>query len=98
MEPRQSSGGVDNVASGQQRWWSCARKDIFPLEKLEFEGIQLNAPHNYDSILKSQYGTYLDLPKDIHTHFQHVDHALLNAPETEEALKALSRDYPGLHR
>lgn len=90
--------GVDNVASGQQRWWSCARKDIFPLEKLEFEGIQLNAPHNYDSILKSQYGTYLDLPKDIHTHFQHVDHALLNTPETEEALKALSHDYPGLHR
>ena len=66
-----------------------AQRGCFPLEKLEFEGVQLNAPHNCDSILQSQYGTYLELPKDINTHFQHIDHTLLNAPKTEEALKAL---------
>ena len=81
--------GIDNVDSGQQHWWSCAKGDVFPLEKLEFEGVQLNAPHNCDSILQSQYGTYLELPKDINTHFQHIDHTLLNAPKAEEALKTL---------
>lgn len=83
--------GTDNVDEGNQTWWSCEKKDIFPLERLEFEGMRLHAPHNYGAILHSHYGDYYELPSDIHTHFKHVDHTSLNALDTKEALEELIR-------
>lgn len=81
--------GTDNVDEGSQTWWSCEKKDIFPLKRLEFEGIQLYAPHDYGTILHSHYGDYYELPNDIHTHFQHVDHTSLNDLDTKKALEEL---------
>lgn len=38
------------------------RSDIYPLRKIGFEGILVNAPHDYDSYLKRIYGDYMKLP------------------------------------
>ena len=36
--------------------------DIFPLDKLEFEGALFPVPWNYDSCLRNIYGNYMELP------------------------------------
>ena len=46
-------------------------------------------PNNPDSFLTSRYGDYMELPKDIHSHFQHVNHDKLNSPETKEVFERL---------
>ena len=43
---------------------------IYPLKKIEFEGLMFNAPNNCDKILQSYYGDYMKLPaiKDRQVH------------------------------
>lgn len=36
--------------------------DVFPLKKVEFEGIQVNGPNNCDVVLSKEYGNYMELP------------------------------------
>jgi hypothetical protein len=36
--------------------------DIFPLRKINFEGIKFSAPNNPDAYLKILYGNYMELP------------------------------------
>ena len=38
------------------------RTDIFPLSKLEFDGFSIPVPHNWDKVLKKEYGDYMKLP------------------------------------
>ena len=47
--------------------------EIFPLKKIKFEGIEFDAPNNYDIYLKKMYYSYMDLPpkeKRIPDHYQ----------------------------
>lgn len=37
-------------------------EDVFPLIELKFENVTVKAPRNYDSVLKSFYGNYMELP------------------------------------
>lgn len=37
-------------------------EDFFEVERVEFEGIEINRVVNYDNILRQQYGEYLTLP------------------------------------
>jgi lipopolysaccharide cholinephosphotransferase len=37
-------------------------KDIFPLKKITFEGIEFNCPNNWDKFLTSIYGDYMRIP------------------------------------
>lgn len=80
---------LDNLDDGKQRWWAYGIDDIFPLRRVMFEGIECFIPNNPDSFLTSRYGDYLELPRDIHTHFQHVDHAELDTPEMKQAFNRL---------
>ena len=43
---------------------------IFPLTKVLFEGKHYNAPNNWDSFLRTLYGSYMELPpvEERHTH------------------------------
>lgn len=47
------------------------RKDILPVCKIKFEGLEFNAPHNPDAYLRKLYKNYMDLPtedkRDIHS-------------------------------
>ena len=38
------------------------KKEIFPLRKIKFEGVEFYAPNNYDIYLKKLYYSYMDLP------------------------------------
>lgn len=49
-------------------------EDVFPLKKYNFCGIEFLGPNNYDSILTSEYGDYMQLPseEDRHPHYSSV--------------------------
>ena len=42
---------------------------IFPLRRIQFEDIEVNAPNDFDTVLRFFYGEWLNLPDDMHTHF-----------------------------
>lgn len=42
--------------------------DIFPLKKIEFEGLLFNAPFDCDAYLTKLYGNYMKIPQNIETH------------------------------
>lgn len=45
------------------------KANIYPLQRVKFEGHEFNAPANYDGYLKDIYGdTYMSLPEKIKTH------------------------------
>lgn len=79
--------GVDNLTANGKSPRIHPIDDIFPLATIEFEGLAVYAPHNYQKVLFENYGDIYDLPKDIHTHYQHVsDDAMQQA---SSALKGL---------
>lgn len=41
---------------------------IFPLQRIEYEGVMVNAPHNIEALLGQKYGDILDLPANFETH------------------------------
>ena len=47
-------------------------KDIYPLKKINFEGIMVPAPNDCDHFLTLQYGNYMQLPKLDEVGSQHV--------------------------
>lgn len=51
------------------------KKDwIYPLKEMEFEGRMFYVPANYDSMLRAQYGNYMQIPpaNEITTHIRSV--------------------------
>ena len=80
---------IDNLDDDKQHQWSYSLSDLFPTQEMEFEGVKLEAPGNPDVFLQSRYGDILELPKDIHTHFEHVDHDELESGDTNEAMREL---------
>ncbi len=41
---------------------SFKQKDVFPLKKYVFEGVEVSGPKNPDGVLKSMYGDYMQVP------------------------------------
>lgn len=80
---------IDNLDDDKEHQWSYSLSDLFPTQEMEFEGVKLEAPGNPDVFLQSRYGDILELPKDIHTHFEHVDHDELESGDTNEAMREL---------
>ena len=60
---------------------------IFPTKKITYDGIKLSAPNKYDVYLRRLYGDYLEIPKDLVTHFQHIKRADLNTKAIQEFLE-----------
>ena len=88
-EARAIIWSIDNLDDGNQRQWSYSLDDLLPSQRMEFEGVRLEAPANPDVFLQSRYGDILELPKDIHTHFEHVDHDELESMNASEAMMRL---------
>jgi len=55
-------------------WHSNLRdlKDIFPLKRAKFEGVELNVPNNMDGYLKKIYGDYMLVPSEEKRRKPHV--------------------------
>lgn len=79
---------IDNLDDGKQRKMAFSKESIFPTVSLEFAGLSVPAPHDYDFILRCRYDDYLELPKDINSHFQHIDHDSLLDDETSASIAA----------
>lgn len=61
--------------------------EIFPFEKIKFEGKMYNAPHDTDRYLRSVFDNYYTLPNDIAVHYQHIQQGGANDQIIEEFLK-----------
>lgn len=53
---------------------NCPKEDIVPVTKILFENHYFNAPRNYCTVLKYQFGNYEELPNldNLHTHILSV--------------------------
>lgn len=80
---------IDNLDDGKQRQWVYPIEDLYPTQQIKFEGEQLKAPCNPDIFLWSCYGNIYDLPKDINTHFEHVNHDDLECGNANNAIRKL---------
>lgn len=78
----------DNITSVQKRQ-TYALADVFPTVALPFEAINLEAPANSDLHLRSAYGDYFELPKDIKSHFEHVSHDNIEFGDAYDSLAGL---------
>lgn len=42
--------------------------DLFPLKNMDYAGIEVKVPNNYDKILRIQYGDYMNTPNKLWSH------------------------------
>ena len=54
-------------------------EDIFPVQKAQFENIEINIPNNSDSVLKKEFGNYMSIPKDSYP--RHSNYGNINEDE-----------------
>lgn len=77
--------GLDNFPV---KWKRLFEKDmIFPTIPVVFEGLKVEAPNQYSKYLERQYGDIYKLPKDLVTHFHHIDQNNINIDVINEFLK-----------
>lgn len=92
--PRSDAKGVmygfDNLDDPFFSWISPIEY-IFPLQPVQFEGIECLAPKEFEALLASEYGDILELPNDINTHFKHVSPDELKENQLEKALEKIQR-------
>lgn len=71
--------GTDNYTYGVDTYFyndfSYNEKNLFPLQKLDFEGHKFLAPNNPDIILTELYGDYMQLPPESerYIHSTHIE-------------------------
>lgn len=71
--------GTDNYTYGVDTYFYndfiYSGKNLFPLQRIEFEGGKFLAPHNPDAILTELYGDYMKLPpiEDRYVHSTHIE-------------------------
>ena len=58
------AGGFDSDALIGCRYFFSS-KDIFPLQKVQYEQCEFFIPNNYNMILESQYKNFMEFPSDI---------------------------------
>ena len=80
---------IDNLDDGKQKQWVYPIADLFPTRTLSFECEELEGPNNPDIFLWSRYGNIYELPNDINSHFQHVNHNELDSGASNLAIKRL---------
>lgn len=82
---------LDNYRCDPNIQSNCAISDVFPLKRIKFEGLELNAPANAEEYLREKYGDFYSLPEDMlsHTHFV-LDEKL------KKILASIISDYSGM--
>ncbi|MBR0430860.1 LicD family protein [Candidatus Saccharibacteria bacterium] len=61
------------------KWKRLFEKNmIFPTTKVNFAGLKVEAPRQYEKYLARQYGNIYKLPEDLITHFHHIDQDNIN--------------------
>lgn len=91
-DEEQASGvlwGVDNMEDGSQSHLAFPNDVVFPLVELDFEGKKFYAPRDYEYVLENDYGDYLSLPNDIHSHVQHTSRNVLDDPIVRRSISSV---------
>ncbi len=68
---RLAGAGCNQIAYhdfGYHENYIWKKKDWDDVVQLDFEGMKLNAPAGFDSILRHEYGDYMQFPKNTETH------------------------------
>ena len=60
---------------------------IFPTKKIIYDGIKVSVPNDYDTYLRRLYGDYLEIPKDIASHFHHIQRTNLDTKAIHDFLE-----------
>ena len=81
--------GIDNMSDAKQASWVYGIESVLPLTQCSFEGIDLQVPQDWDNMLYSQYGDYWILPRDINSHYKHVDREELESADVRRSLEQL---------
>jgi lipopolysaccharide cholinephosphotransferase len=64
--------GVDNLRPPRPAFSAYRIDQVLPTTTVELEGLKFAAPADTDALLRANFGDYWALPKDIHTHYQHI--------------------------
>lgn len=84
--------GIDNVDNSSVRLYKL--DDMFPTTCLTFEDHEYQAPHTPMTVLTRNYGDIYSLPRDINSHFIHVDPALLQQDNVQESIQDSLSEIP----
>lgn len=77
--------GLDNFPI---KWKRLFEKNIiFPTTTLSYEGLQIAAPKQYEQYLERQYENIYELPKDLITHYQHIDQSKIDIKTIKKFLQ-----------
>lgn len=57
-----SNKRLDFFCNTNYMWEILHVKDLYPLRKVEFEGMEVNVPNKVDKYLTQHYGNYMELP------------------------------------
>ena len=55
---------LDFFCNTNYMWEILHVKDLYPLRKVEFEGMEVNVPNRVDKYLMQHYGDYMQLPPE----------------------------------
>ena len=55
---------LDFFCNTNYMWEILHVKDLYPLRKVEFEGMEVNVPNKVDKYLTQHYGDYMQLPPE----------------------------------
>lgn len=80
--------GIDNFDDPNGYHWSSRVDEVFPLKWIAFENTEIAIPSNHETLLSGAYGDIFELPKDIHSHFDHIAGAISDQQETDSAIRA----------
>ena len=65
-----------------------SNKEIFPLQKIQFENIELYAPNNSETVLEKEFGDYMKIPKNSYP--RHSNYANI-AKDERKVLEELAK-------
>lgn len=81
--------GADNM-DDPAREWVCPYEDVFPLKRVEFEGVECYAPRCSLKMLEEGYGDIYAFPADLKTHLTHISREALGDPVTRARMERLT--------
>ncbi|MBQ9068394.1 MAG: hypothetical protein IJ131_04910, partial [Eggerthellaceae bacterium] len=76
---------IDNLDSFDGLDWISSLDDVWPLQRVDFEGIRVNAMAHLDEYVAMHYGDYYTLPKMLASERNHLGQALED-PAVAQAL------------
>lgn len=81
--------GIGNITDLNGYDWICSNDDVFPVQRIEFEGVECCAPAHLGKFLREVYSDIYQLPNDISSHIGHVEHKDLDGQVFHDAIKSI---------